>query len=59
MFIGVLFVAVFPTRTYLSQQDDAELLRQELDEVEARNAELRLQLADLEDPSPGRAAGPP
>ena len=49
-FVGVLFVAVFPTQTYLNQKSEADALRAELDEIEAHNDALRQRAEDLEDP---------
>jgi cell division protein FtsB len=50
VFVGVLFVGVFPTQTYLDQRDEAERLRAELAEIEARNEELATQVEALQDP---------
>jgi cell division protein FtsB len=49
VFVGVLFVAVFPTQTYLGQRDEVAARRAELDAVEADNAELRSRVEALED----------
>lgn len=51
VFIGVLFVGVFPTQTYLGQKDEADQLRAELSEVEARNARLQAEVEALSDPA--------
>jgi len=50
VFVGVLFVAVFPTQTLLGQQSEADEKRAELESVESRNAELQSRVAELEDP---------
>ncbi len=49
--LGVLLLAVFPTRLYLNQRSQAEEKRQELEEIEARNAELEEEIGRLEDPA--------
>lgn len=48
---GVLLLAVFPTRLYLSQRSQAEDKREELEQIEARNAELEARMRRLEDPA--------
>jgi cell division protein FtsB len=49
LFIGVLFVAVFPSQTYFSQRASAEEKSDVLAELEARNAELEEQIDQLND----------
>ncbi|WP_334141372.1 FtsB family cell division protein [Rhabdothermincola sp.] len=41
---GVLFLGVFPTRTYLSQRAAIAAAEEQLDELTARNAELQHQV---------------
>jgi cell division protein FtsB len=49
MFVGILFVGVFPTQTYLQQRAEADARRAELAEIEARNDELEGRAAALQD----------
>lgn len=48
LFVGILFVAVFPTQTYLQQKDEVEARRQRLAEIEADAAELEERVAALQ-----------
>jgi len=45
--VGVLFVAVYPTRTYLAQRSGLQRAQHQLDVLEAENAKLEQQAADL------------
>jgi cell division protein FtsB len=49
MFIGILFVGVFPTQTYLQQKSEADDLRAELSAIETHNAELQARADALHD----------
>jgi cell division protein FtsB len=49
LFAGVLFVAVFPTQTYLEQREEAARRREQLEEIQQRNAELEARAEALED----------
>ena len=51
VFVGVLFVAVFPTRTYLAQRTQERQKWAELHAIDARNAAYRKQIAQLKDPA--------
>lgn len=51
VFVGVLFVAVFPTQTLLGQHSEADDKQVELDEVEVRNEELQRRVDELKDPT--------
>jgi cell division protein FtsB len=48
MFVGVLFVAVFPTQTYLQQKDEVQARQARLAEIEAEADELEARVADLQ-----------
>jgi cell division protein FtsB len=48
VFVGVLFVAVFPTQTYLQQRQEVEAREQRLAEIEAEAEELEQRVADLQ-----------
>jgi cell division protein FtsB len=50
LFLGVLFVAVFPTRTMLKQRADTNAAAAELDELAAERAALRKKVAQQNDP---------
>ena len=45
--IGVLFIGVYPTRTYLSQRSDLSKAQHQLDVLQTENAKLTQQAADL------------
>lgn len=45
---GVLFLGVFPTRTYLDQRDAIATAEAQLSELEATNAELQRQVETLQ-----------
>ena len=51
VFVGLLFVAVFPTRTYLAQRSEERQKWAELHAIQARNAAYRKHIADLKDPA--------
>ena len=51
LFVGVLFVAVFPTQTLLGQRSEVDEKQAELDVIEERNAELQQRIDELEDAS--------
>lgn len=48
-FVGVLFVAVFPTQTYLGQRSEVEEKRAELARIEATNEQLEARTEELDD----------
>jgi cell division protein FtsB len=48
LFVGILFVAVFPTQTYLQQQEEVEARRERLAEIEAEASELEARVAALQ-----------
>ena len=48
LFVGILFVAVFPTQTYLQQKDEVEARRERLAEIEAEAAELEARVDALQ-----------
>ncbi len=50
VFVGVLFVAVYPTQTLLGQRSETDDKRAELEEIEAHNAELQSRVDELGDP---------
>jgi cell division protein FtsL len=45
---GVLFLGVFPTRTYLSQRSDTADAQQQLQELEASNSAMQEQVETLQ-----------
>ena len=49
--VGVLFVGVYPTQTYLRQREELVDKQTELIELEEANAELEEQVEDLNDPT--------
>jgi cell division protein FtsB len=49
LFVGILFVGVFPTQTYLEQREEAAQRRAQLEEINARNAELQARVDALQD----------
>jgi len=50
LFLGVLFVAVFPTRTMLQQRADTNAAAAELDALAAERSALRKKVAQQNDP---------
>lgn len=48
VFIGLLFGAVYPTRTYLAQQRDLKAAKQKLALFQAQNARLEAEAKRLE-----------
>src|SRR6476469_2834265 len=50
LFLGVLFVAVFPTRTMLKQRADTNAAAAELDALAKERAALRSKVAQQNDP---------
>jgi cell division protein FtsL len=45
--IGVLFIGVYPTRTYLAQRSGLQKAQHQLDVLQTENAKLEQQAADL------------
>ena len=45
--IGALFIGVYPTRTYLAQRSALQTKQHQLDVLQAENAKLDQQAADL------------
>lgn len=45
--VGVLFVGVYPVRTYLAQRSSLQQAQQQLDVLQGENAKLEQQAADL------------
>jgi cell division protein FtsL len=45
--IGVLFIGVYPTRTYLGQRSGLQKAQHQLDVLQTENAKLEQQAADL------------
>jgi cell division protein FtsB len=45
--IGVLFIGVYPTRTYLAQRSELQRAQHQLDVLQTENAKLDQQAADL------------
>jgi cell division protein FtsL len=45
--VGVLFVGVYPVRTYLSQRSGLQKAQHQLDVLQTENAKLEQQAADL------------
>ena len=45
--VGVLFVGVYPTRTFLAQRSGLQKAQHQLDVLQAENAKLEQQAADL------------
>ena len=45
--IGVLFIGVYPTRTYLTQRSSLQKAQHQLDVLQTENANLEQQAADL------------
>jgi cell division protein FtsL len=45
--VGVLFIAVYPTRTYLAQRSALQKGQHQLDVLQTENAKLDQQAADL------------
>ena len=50
LFLGVLFVAVFPTRTMLKQRSDTNAAERELEALASERAALRRKVAQQNDP---------
>ncbi len=50
-FVAVLFVGVFPTRTYLAQRDEMAQSRDRLSELDTANVELQARVDALESPA--------
>ena len=48
IFIGILFCAVYPTRTFLSQQRELRAVRQKLDLFKKQNGRLEAEAKRLE-----------
>jgi cell division protein FtsB len=48
VFIGILFGAVYPTRTYLAQQRDLKAVKQKLALFQAQNGRLEAEAKRLE-----------
>ena len=48
VFIGILFGAVYPTRTYLSQQRDLKAAKEKLALFQAQNGRLEAEAKSLE-----------
>jgi cell division protein FtsB len=51
LLVGVLFVGVYPTQTYLRQRDELDDRQAQFDELEATNAALDERVDDLNDPA--------
>jgi cell division protein FtsB len=49
VFVGILFVGVFPTQTYLGQKREAQALRDQLADLEAHNDRLEARANALQD----------
>ena len=47
LFVGVLFLAVFPTRTYLSQRASTRAAREKVEVLQRENAALEQRAAEL------------
>ena len=45
--VGVLFVGVYPTRTFLAQRSGLQKAQHQLDVLQSENAKLEQQAADL------------
>lgn len=48
--VGILFLAIYPTQTWLRQRADTERATEQLEVIEARNAELEGRIAELRTP---------
>ena len=51
LLVGVLFLAVFPTRTYLRQRDSIETTSEQLAVLRSQTERLRSEIARLRDPA--------
>jgi cell division protein FtsB len=51
LFLGVLVVGVFPTRTYLSQRDQVAAATRQLDQLQAANQSMQNEAKRLQTPA--------
>ncbi|HLG00745.1 MAG TPA: septum formation initiator family protein [Acidimicrobiia bacterium] len=51
LLVGVLFLAVFPTRTYLDQRRAIGAVEKRLDVIRTENERMRGRIGELSDPS--------